>query len=395
MSDNGELDEEAETIKYLANKRKSRRKSEISDISDISDISNFVIKENGVGEENVSREKHHIIKIVKVSNDSWKINRKNCGESKTEPSESENSLSVPDPEDHKHLEDLEDPEHPGDLEHPEDHEHPEDLEHVTYHGSLEDLRPNEELVEPKFFDEDDFDIIMENSESDSIIFSEPCMNGVTQKSSVTPENLELLNGLPLTNGLSSPHHLYPSTLYKRPFVSLKRLNTLGLCLESTIQTPNYSRLKNVISPSTTNRGETSNGLESEEGSEKIFGLESKQNNAFKDGPVAFKQFKSPKLKKRKKRFSLEQEKPVNVSKSSDVANPPKSMENSVKREKTSASRVDGIHPRTSLKSYDTSSGSAGSERRFSERRFQGEKPYMCNHCPLTFRSYQNRGTFSN
>ena len=377
MSDNGELDEEAETIKYLANKRKSRRKSEISDISD---ISNFVIEENGVGEENVSREEHHVIKMVKVSNDSWKINKTNCGESQTEPLESENSLSVPDPEDHDHLEDLEHP------------EHPEVPCHLKHQGSLEDLRPNEKLVEPKFFDEDDFDIIMENSESDSIIFSEPCMNGVTQKSSVTPENLELLNGLPLTNGLSSPHHLYPSTLCKRPFVSLKRLNTLGLCLEPTIQTPNFSRLKNVISPSIKNGCETSNGLESE-GSEQIPGLESKHNNALKDGPVAVKQFKSPKLKKRKKRFSLEREKPVNVPKSSDVANPPKSRENSVKREKTSASRVDGIHPRTSLKSCDTSSGSAGSERRFSERRFQGEKPYMCNHCPLTFRSYQNRGTF--
>lgn len=28
--------------------------------------------------------------------------------------------------------------------------------------------------------------------------------------------------------------------------------------------------------------------------------------------------------------------------------------------------------------------------RFSERKFTGEKPYMCNHCPLTFSSLDNR-----
>jgi len=33
----------------------------------------------------------------------------------------------------------------------------------------------------------------------------------------------------------------------------------------------------------------------------------------------------------------------------------------------------------------------GSDRvRFSERKFAGEKLYMCNHCPLTFSSLENR-----
>ena len=41
-------------------------------------------------------------------------------------------------------------------------------------------------------------------------------------------------------------------------------------------------------------------------------------------------------------------------------------------------------------SSESSAGLATSERRFSERRFQGEKPYICNHCPLTFSSLDNR-----
>jgi len=34
--------------------------------------------------------------------------------------------------------------------------------------------------------------------------------------------------------------------------------------------------------------------------------------------------------------------------------------------------------------------SLAAERRFSERRYKGEKPYICNHCPLKFSSLQNR-----
>jgi len=65
--------------------------------------------------------------------------------------------------------------------------------------------------------------------------------------------------------------------------------------------------------------------------------------------------------KRKSRFSLNLENP---SKSA-----PRSREASVSSEPTSE---------------------PGPDRRFSERRFKGEKPYICNHCPLTFSSLENR-----
>jgi len=45
---------------------------------------------------------------------------------------------------------------------------------------------------------------------------------------------------------------------------------------------------------------------------------------------------------------------------------------------------------SSLSGGASSENGGGSDRRFSERRFQGEKPYMCNHCPLTFSSLDNR-----
>ncbi len=69
---------------------------------------------------------------------------------------------------------------------------------------------------------------------------------------------------------------------------------------------------------------------------------------------------------------------------------------------TRRSSTSTVSSRTSTSSskrqrLDTNKSSAGlgegGGTRFSERRFTGEKPFMCNHCPLTFSSQENKGNY--
>ena len=308
MCGNGVRENNSETLRYVSERKPNKKRG------------NFMSGENGAKLE----EEHHVIKIFKVNDVSWKIN-----------GDADMTL------------------------------HTVNAAPSVMFTKLEDLEDNFKNVEPKYFDEDDFDIVLDNCGTPSPPpNSEPYLNGDTEldnnpQHTESYNNSESLNGYVQINGMVSPSILLSNTKFKTPVVNIKRIPVpnSGLKRSADIKSDLLFN-KIIISP---------------QKSLKSSNVCTETNLGIKNGPVLCTTRKhSPKQKSaknnkiRKSRFSLDKEKRENAPKSTKEGNP--------------------------LKSRDTSSDS-GSDRRFSERRFQGEKPYICNHCPLTFSSFENRGIF--